>query len=599
MLKIDDDVLLDIISNYKKESDMETRTRREKNRRNMDAYFSRQDFSWKKNDQSREFLPKTAQGTEIFASGVKDSLATNDWFRIETDSTGFPSDAATKLMRWYVDKVGYVEKFGESLKLGVLKAWLVQKNYGEMVTDEVSFVNSSGETVVQKQEHWEPRKAVVDPDDFLPDPRGRDLYKIHVVETDYHKLLKSAKAGVYIESKVKKLTSGLDERDRERQSDKGHDATTSSYRNSVTLWEFHGDLVNRKGELLEEDVVVTIANEHTVIRKEKRPDWNDSSFTFSNIINVPLSVAHKAIADEGVSLNIAINDVVNLIIDEGIASVYGIREANPGVLKSASQLNSMRPGSVLIRREGARPEERALTQTTLGNGLQNGFALLNMLTQEFQTVMMFNDFQLNKLPGGKVTATEVIEQRNQASGISSSITKHIDNDFLVKDLTSMWQLVMQNFDLLDEIEMIRVLGGDVWDNLTSLTPEERYSLFGKKIRVNVFGISAMLEKQKTAQRLLTFAQIAIQNPAFRRVFVEKYSPEKIMRELLKAWNIPDEAIRKDSDDVALSDQDKLILEQIANAGNNGNGNRFIQTQDLIKAEEETRFPTGFDPKEAI
>ena len=72
------------IRSAKKEAEDSRRTRLALNRQNMQAYMGMQDFSYKDEGMSSEFLPKVGVATEQFAAFVKRALTQfGAWFDVE------------------------------------------------------------------------------------------------------------------------------------------------------------------------------------------------------------------------------------------------------------------------------------------------------------------------------------------------------------------------------------------------------------------------------------------------------------------------------------------------------------------------------------
>ena len=607
-LSINDKLIIDILDGYRTEAEAQTEDRRSKNRDNMDAFFNKQDWSYKEKGQSKESLPLISQGVEIFTSAIKEALNTGDsWFDIDLSSDILTTQEANKLMRLFLGKADYVRKFADSIKLGMLKALIINKNYGQIKTKTKIIVDEfTGERREEKTSVWEFKKDVIDPDDFIYDPQNKGLYRRQVVDIDYHTLVEAAERGVYLLPQVKKLkkTNTLDKDAKRRSDDKNQKPRTDNgFRKNIVLEEWHCDLINRDGELLEKDVLITVANKDTVIRKQKNLEWQNSPYVVSSLIEIPLSTTHKAIVDDAVSLNKSINELVNLLIDEGMLSVYGLRVAFPSLLRDSSQLNNICGPTTFIAEDGIRSTEDPIKQINVGSGLQNGFAVLQFLITQIQTILLFTDFSLGKLPGKDVKATEVIEQKNQFGGIRGGITRHLDNDFLKKDLLNIWQLVIKHIDEADSKEVADAIGVDQYLRLISMSRRERYLLLGRDVNIKVFGLSSVSEKQRIAQRLLTFSQVAIQNPVFQEPFLKEYSGSNILRQLVRSWNIPAQSIEKGQDKQGLNEDERQLLDKFRNFNNgndfNGNGNRSLQTQDLINSEQDLQFPTGSQIQEAF
>ena len=185
---------------------------------------------------------------------------------------------------------------------------------------------------MEEDEVWKLRVDLVQPEDYFPDPTGAGLYEIHSVERDLHEVIAMADEGVYDKSIVDQLI-GIDFKKPEDEArdarDKNQDeVVTPSFRKRVVLDEFWGTLLKSDGSVAHRNCVCTVANKRFLIRKpEPNPFWHQlSPFVAEPIIRIPWSVWGKALFDDAVSLNLAQNELFNLILDGGMAAVWGTRQ---------------------------------------------------------------------------------------------------------------------------------------------------------------------------------------------------------------------------------------------------------------------------------
>ena len=174
---------------------------------------------------------------------------------------------------------------------------------------------------------WRPRIDIVPTEDYYPDPTGRGLYDIHRVERDLVDVRQMADQGIYDSAVVDKIKEDFardNDRDRRRASQRNQRETVApGFRKRVVIDEFYGTLIDTDGNMLYRDCLCAIANEKYIIRKpETNPYWHGRcSIVAVPLIQVPHTVWGRALFDHAASLNMAMNELFNLMLDGGIAEV--------------------------------------------------------------------------------------------------------------------------------------------------------------------------------------------------------------------------------------------------------------------------------------
>ena len=278
---------------------------------------------------------------------------------------------------------------------------------------------------------------LIEPEAYYPDPSGRGMYEIHRVERDLTKIRKmaqpvcTARRRSTIPPCGRRLeTSTAQEWDDERRRAlRGESAPDDlKWRPRVRLDEYWGTITSPTGEILHENIVLTIANESIVIRPPTpNPFWhNQSPFVAAPLMRVPLSVWHKALFDHAVSLNIAMNELFALMLDGGLASVWGTRQIRPAYLEDPRQISGGIPqGATLVIKEEVPFGAKAMETVTQGSVPNDAFQMFQFVNGQFQEATLISDIQKGQTPERQTTATAV----NQAAASSATFF-----DGLVRDL---------------------------------------------------------------------------------------------------------------------------------------------------------------------
>jgi hypothetical protein len=128
-----------------------------------------------------------------------------------------------------------------------------------------------------------------------------------------------------------------------------------------------------------------------LIRKpEPNPFWHgESPFIACPIIRVPFSVWHKAVFDHASNLNLAINEIFNLMIDGGIASVWGTKQIRSDMLVNPEQITDGVPQGITLDIKNEVPwGQKVMDNLTEGQVPNDAMAMFESLSREFEAAAL-------------------------------------------------------------------------------------------------------------------------------------------------------------------------------------------------------------------
>lgn len=556
---------------YRREAEQARRTRLRRNRLNWDIYYGYQDFSHKADGQSAEFLPKMAQAAENMRAFVKRALVQfGDWFSVEVPK-GSPlsPEQVRALMRRFLDRVvvarGQTEAFstlvGKAVLQGLFESLMIFKIHGYSMKEQ-SYTVEPGNILAgiapslkdDTEEVWRLRIDLIPTEDYFPDPTGRKLYEIHEVERDFVDVLAMAEAGIYDMDVVNQLDMDFSKEAKQNKRlarHRGQDESTSpSFRRRVIISEMWGTILGPDGRPYGENQLMTVANEKYIIRPmQDNPFWHkESPIVCASIINVPHAVWGKAFYDHTAMLNIALNELYNLILDGGIASVWGIREVRESMLVDPTQVsNGLPQGATLLIKEDAPTDIAAVRFTATGQVPQDALAVLNLTTREHDASAMTNDTRMGFLPQRQVKATEINAAEQSHGMLLDSFANDMESS-IEQVLRKSWLTILQHADDLDKDEVIDVLGVSGAYTLHKMAPAERFAMFAKGCRFSAFGLSATLAKAKDFQKLMGLMQAVQANPILAESFMRRLNGDKALDSMLRSLNINPESFELTEDE---------------------------------------------------
>jgi hypothetical protein len=593
--------VINAVKEYFNEAERAKRSRMHRNKVNKGAYLGLQNWDHKNPGQSKEFLPKTPVAVEQLAGFVKRALTQfGQWYEVELGrgnlGQGLNKFQIYELMNCFLDnlivednkKSNFSTLLTDAIKVGALESLIVLKVHGQQGKDRRKVVDtlegamapegSEGASFVDL-DNWKLRIDLVRPEDYYPDPTGRGLYEIHRTEQDIHTVIEKADKGIYDKRAVNELL-GMDQElpdfEKRRAIDRNQEEEPKpSFRKTVVVDEFWGDILDTEGKVVHKNVFCAIANDKHLIRPPKpNPFWHqESPFIAVPLIRVPFSVWHKALMDHAVQLNLAANELFNLIIDGGISAVWGIKQIRMQDLEDPRQVSDGIPQGVTLAVKDTLPHGSKVVETvTEGDVPQDAMATLEMLSREFTAAALSNELKMGSLPAKQVLATEVVELSQSQAVTLDAITSDIERELIKRVLEKSWKTILQNMDDVASDMVISALGVDGAFALSQMTPSQRYQMMANDCAFKVNGLSATLTRVRDFQKTMALLQSVMGNPVLLQAFFSRYSPNRILAHLMKTLNVNPEQMERDEIELATLDgeiQGLGAFQQIINPPNRG------------------------------
>ena len=584
-----DDDIVSVLLDYRYEAEEARRDRLNRSRQNREAAHNIQDYSDKQEGQSTEFLPRTSAAVQQFKAFIKRGLIQfGHWFDMEMpdDSPISGEDARYILMEFLnnipvslfnQESTTIAHVLSDGGEVGLLESLIIMKVHGyKRKKPEFSF--EEGKTTF-KLEPWNLVIELIKPEDYYPDPTGRKLYEIHRVERDLVDVVRLAEQGVYDKEVVNKIVQDYAKEEPEAKARKTEQDQNKvpppKFRRRVVIDEFWGTIV-KDNKVLHENVFCAMANDTYLIRKPKpNPFWHGGSpFVAGPLTRVPFSVWHRALADDFVPLNKAINEMFNLMLDGGLASVWGIKQLHAEWLEDPRQVsNGISQGDTLAMNDSAPPDGKVLEQVATGQVPTDAMAMFQVLSGEFNAAALTNEIRLGQLPSKQVKATEVVEASQSQAVLLDSIVA--DCEFYTEQLLKKsWLTILQNMDDID----VRVIDSAVSRRaaliLARMPKKDRFRILGNLAYFKVSGLSSLLNRARDFQKLMSIIQLIQGNPLLLQSFFRRFSGDKIIDLMFKQMNLDPRVMeRSDEEKASMGKQadDAAVMQQLGLTGSGRQG----------------------------
>lgn len=555
--------ILQVTQSYKKEAEEARRDRIAKNRLNWSVYWGKVDWSHKQAGQSMEHLPKMAIAAEQVRAFVKKALVSfGQWYQVKTPN-GYPltPEQVQALMNRFLSRVVTARNttqpietiISNAIMQGLMESLVVLKVHGGMVGEKVYRVEPGNmvaglpsKLLTEGVNLWRLRIDLIPSEDWYPDPTGRNLYRLHEVQRDYMDVMEMAEAGIYDKEVCKKLDDDFekDAQNMRRALQRNqNEASSPRNRRRVVILEGWGTILGPNGLPLHKDVVWAVANGKYLIRKpEPYPLWHgEDPFIVAPLVQNPHTVWSKALYDDTVGLNLAIDEVFNLILDGGIASVWGVRQVHTDWLKDPRVISGGIPQNMTLELNDSAPEGGKVVETvTTGSVPPEAVGILNLAMQEHNAAGLVNDLRVGALPQKKVLATEIMAADQGASTMMDSLTSETERNIISPLLRKAWFTILQFADDIPAEDVVESIGLDAAFAISRMEAAQRYAVLAKS-DFHAFGLSATLAKARDFQKFLALMQASAMNPILMEAFVRKISGDKALMTLMRMLNInPDD-----------------------------------------------------------
>lgn len=550
------------------------------NRRNYDTYHLKQDYSHKREGQSREILGKTCmsveQITQFFQQGLLDL---EDWFKVEyalgVDETQvkITKEEIRRLVDRQLRSTDFFTKTGDAIKTGLMGSLCIFKVGGKYRKKPFYKVeedwDEDSKKVVKKLKRgndqiWELNIENVMPENYYNDPTGRKLYSMNQLYMDWYevKKLTEGEHAIYDPEILARMPRDYAMDYENRLDDMRRTGTrypnATVYRKQVKLQEFWGNIVDREnGDLLYENVVWTIADDRYLIQAPTpNPYWHGGNpFVVSPIIRVPGSELHRALMDAPTAHNIAINELYNLAVDAGMMATYGIKQFRPDWIEDdAAYSEGFYPGQSVAVNSSCPPGGLAIERVDTSSMSQETLAVMNMMNQEYNQSALTNDLRMGMIPNKQVKATEVVEANSTINSVFAGIAKQIESVFIEATVDKAWKVTLQHMNDLSEPDVEALIGKDRAQALHAMSPEERFAEIVNTAKFSVWGVSRNLTKQKDARKLTALLQTIGASPQLQQEFNQEFSTPKLLGQIMRSLDI-------NTDELSMSDDEKKAQQQ--------------------------------------
>lgn len=547
------------ILSLRMDSEMAKKNRMLLNRDNYAQYQLEHDFSHKKKGQSTEVLSKTRAAVESSKAFFQQALADlDDWFRI-TSRDGSEGKAMLvtpeemqKILNFMLSRADYFSHIGAQTQSGLLGSLAISEVGGSLVSKPKFKTKAEGRgsrykkhVVVTDEKTWELRFRNIRQEDYFPDDTNVGLYKIWEGMVDLHtiKALSEGDDAIYDKVPVSELKgwAGEDFQEDRRSQETGQNKTSHGMRPRVRITEFWGTIVDdQSGEILAENVVCTLANRQTVIRKPTpNPNWHQKDpIVAAALIEFVESPWGIALMDAGTKHNRSLTEIFNLMLDSAFKAVWGINQIRVDAVEDETQIVDGIPWGTNIKVNASLPPGAKVMEPVITGEIPGEtITMFNLLNQETLTSMKTNDLRMGAQSMRAVKATEVVASENAITSEFQGMAKNFEEKKVQPELELACWTICQNWDHIDKEIFVSLFGRERGEALAQLEPQEVFVATVNGMKFEVFGISLTLRRQADFRKWTTLLQTIGASEVMIEAFLQQYSFEKLLGEVMTALDL--------------------------------------------------------------
>ena len=534
-------------------------------RKAWDLYNGDYDWSAKADWQSKTNIPKVRDAVDRAAASFRRALVRiKRFYGIESETKiGVQKGLFTiSLMDFWLDRANFTHEFTTGLKAGLITSSIIFKVWWnfevenslelEEATREKK-IRADGVVIGSRTERTSrPKRSekvvgklglkAVDPFKFwiIPNTNGKSC--IERTESTMADITALSKKGVYSPSALKELRLGREKEALDNAEEARREGMTASrqtpFAKPVELYHYWGDIYDEDGEVLMRNATFTMAGKDIVLRKPRPNPFMHGKppYVWGTPYVVPFSTYNRGLVEDIIGIAEMITELSNLIVDGAhfdairafqvdVDSLYNEREVSEGIY----------PGKTLRFKGSENPLGKPVVQPIeVGQVPASVLGVLDYLDKEYQISTAVTEL-ISGAPsrGGARTATEISQKGAQAQEGLDDAARTVEETVINPLLEKIAQVTYQYHE---DYTMPRLLEQfpETAQMLQSLSPAERYIAMVGGFQFKAKGISIMLDRAQSLDKIATFLQMVSSLPGI----LQKLNIDAMLEEIVVSlgWN---------------------------------------------------------------
>ena len=508
----------------KTEVEEETKEIRKIWEKSLDQYLCRKDFGKKQDWQFKTYVPISKPIIKKAVRLIKKiMLGAEDYFDFVTPAKDKEKkklcNITKRVVKTHLLSAKFIDEFCKSLEssfvmaMHILKFWVAEEN------EHFGIDADKGEIVYPKKAKL--RVKAINPfnfyftrdnsiqieDEYVTVPKLKEM-----VENTFD----SAGNYVYDIKNFKKLVRGdytdssrIREEDTKRLERLGLEDHVNSYRKEVLLSHFWGPLIDKKGNVVQENIQMIIANEQYVLLQPRdNPFWHKKSpYVYGSPLGVLFRHIGKGLTEDVMGIEEAVVDFVNLQLDNLLLQVHGadVIDEMAFTQEEKAKAKNLQPGTLLAKRTGY--QGSALEHIQLGTDPNKSMPMLQELKQFHEQEHGVTEYVGSQPGAASEKASIYAGKQRSAMGDFQAIAMDIERNFLVECLDRARDLILQYLADFDGSPNISSIFGDEGVTLDGLSEDQKRAMIVSDFDFVGRGISVFFDRMEKIEKLGTYVKM--------------------------------------------------------------------------------------------
>jgi hypothetical protein len=528
-------------------------------------YNGQYDWSAKADWQSKTNIPKVRDAVDRASATFRRALVRiKRFFGIESETKlGIQKGLFTiSLLDYWLDRVGFIHEFTTGLKAGLITStiifkvwWKYESEVDLQVEDEIKFnavTDANGEVTDNV-----PSRVVkttrgtkmvgklglkaVDPFKFWIVPNTNQQAVIEKTEASLADIVALAKAGIYEQAAVDAIITGrnkkMEDASEEARRAGENLATQSAHVKPVELFHYWGDMVDEDGNVIMRNATFTMAGRDIVLRKPRSNPFfhGKAPYVFGTPYVVPFSTYNRGIVEDVIGIAGMITELSNLVVDGAHFDAIRAYQVDVDQLQNQREIaDGIYPGKTLRYNGLENPSgKQAVQPIEVGQVPASVMGVLDFLDREYQVSTSVTELISGQQGRGARTATEVVAKGGAAQEGLDDAARTVE-ETVINPL--LWMVAATIYQYHDDYQMPRLVENfpGAARVLAEMTPEERYVQMVGGFKVKSKGISVMLDRAQSLEKVTQFMTLVANIPGV----LTRLNIDAILEEIVVSlgWN---------------------------------------------------------------
>lgn len=418
-----------------------------------------------------------------------------------------------------------------------------------------------------------PHLTLVNPFNFfwLPDARNinespwmaeriftKFFQNVPLFETNYYD---RSKREELMKSKAPTSSGTISNYYSQKYSQRDQLTQTSTYFPDVEVIDYYGPLLDKDGDVLEENCHFVIGNGRILLRDSINMSWKQKAPFFSTTFNIiPFKPTGAGVADSAKPHQIMINNLWSLFLDSLTLDTYAPIAANYDMLMDPSQIEGgLKPGAV-IGTFGGSARDVFSEVPRASNSSADMFQALEKLSLSAQKGSSVNTSSSNPASRARISSREIGSNDAAKFQTISSLGRDIDTQCIEELVTRTDDIVLQHGFTNDNLELLAskgILNEAEYQLIANMSPTSRFVESQGHFKMEVRGFRAAMERDQFLQRSSELISQVNQMPP--RV-QDKLQWDRVLRDLVDVFGFDANAwVRQNTPQDKAHEENALIV----------------------------------------